>query len=122
MVSGRHQQMWAAVDVGEVINQDGIRNQVEGGMIQAASWTLSEQVTFDEHKITSTDWSSYPILKFTEIPEIEVAVIDRPHEPVLGGGEASGPPTGAAIANAVFQACGKRVYDLPITPQRLVAI
>jgi CO/xanthine dehydrogenase Mo-binding subunit len=106
--------MWAAVDHGEVINLDGIKNQTEGGMIQGASWTLYEQVKFDQQSITSTDWASYPILKFTEIPEVEVAVIDRPYEPVLGGGEAAGPPTGAAIANAVFRATGKRIYDLPI--------
>ncbi|GJM28785.1 MAG: aldehyde dehydrogenase [Cyclobacteriaceae bacterium] len=112
-------KMWAAIDVGEVINLDGIKNQTEGGMIQAASWTLNEQVTFDQQKITSTDWSTYPILRFNDIPEVEVAVIDRPHEPVLGGGEAAGPPTGAAIANAIFRACGKRIYDLPVTPGKI---
>ena len=107
-------KMWAAVDHGEVINLDGIKNQTEGGMIQGASWTLHEQVKFDQQIITSTDWASYPILKFTEIPGVDVEVIDRPHQPALGGGEAAGPPTGAAIANAVFRATGKRIYDLPI--------
>ncbi len=112
-------KMWAAVDHGEVINLDGLKNQTEGGMIQAASWALHEQVTFDQEKITSTDWSKYPIMRFNDIPEVEVAVIDRPLEPVLGGGETAGPPTGAAIANAVYRASGKRIYDLPITLEKI---
>jgi CO/xanthine dehydrogenase Mo-binding subunit len=106
--------MWAAVDVGEVINADGIRNQVEGGLIQAASWTLKEAVSFDEQQITSLDWASYPIFRMEDTPEVEVAVIDRPEEPAMGGGEVSIPPVAAAIANAVFQASGQRVYTLPI--------
>ncbi|MCJ7467211.1 MAG: molybdopterin-dependent oxidoreductase [Maribacter sp.] len=113
-------KLWAAVDVGEVINLDGIVNQIEGGMIQAASWTLKEQVTFNSNGVTSTDWIKYPILRYTEIPEIEVAIIDRPNEPVCGGGEVPMPPTGAAIANAVYKACGIRVYDLPITAQKIM--
>lgn len=112
-------KMWAAVDVGEIINLDGITNQIEGGMIQAASWTLKEQVTFDQNGITSTNWASYPIIRFNEIPEVEVAMIDRPDQPAEGGGEVSMPPTGAAIANAVYNACGKRVYDLPITAEKI---
>jgi len=112
-------KMWAAADVGEVINLDGIKNQIEGGMIQAASWTLKEQVKFDENGITSTDWATYPILRFSETPDIEVAMIDRPEQPAEGGGEVSMPPTGAAIANAVYRACGKRIYDLPITMEKL---
>jgi CO/xanthine dehydrogenase Mo-binding subunit len=108
-------KMWGAIDVGEVISLDGIKNQTEGGMIQAASWALKEQVRFDHEKITSTDWSAYPIVRFSDIPEVEVAVIDRPHQPVLGGGEAAGPPTGAAIANAIYRACGKRIYNLPFS-------
>jgi CO/xanthine dehydrogenase Mo-binding subunit len=109
-------KMWAAVDHGEVINLDGIKNQTEGGMIQGASWTTMEQVKFDKKSIISADWASYPIFKFTDIPELEVVVIDRPDQPALGGGEAAGPPTSAAIANAVYRASGKRVYDLPIAP------
>ncbi|MBM1107289.1 xanthine dehydrogenase family protein molybdopterin-binding subunit [Aurantibacter crassamenti] len=107
-------KLWAAIDVGEVINLDGIINQIEGGMIQATSWTLKEQVTFNASEITSTDWNTYPILRYSEIPEVEVAIIDRPNEPVYGAGEVPMPPTSAAIANAVFKASGKRVYDLPI--------
>ena len=114
-------KMWAAIDVGEVINLDGIKNQAEGGMIQAASWTLKEQVKFDNAKITSTDWATYPVIRFTEIPEVEVEVIDRPDQPVLGGGELAGPPTSAAIANAIYRACGKRIYDLPVTAEKILA-
>ncbi|MEN2282660.1 molybdopterin cofactor-binding domain-containing protein [Algoriphagus sp. SE2] len=112
--------MWAAVDVGEIINMDGIINQMEGGMIQAASWTLKEQVTFEGNKITSEDWGSYPIFRFPEIPEVEVVMINRPEEGAEGGGEVSMPPTGAAIANAVYRASGKRLYDLPITPEKIL--
>ena len=112
-------KLWAAVDVGEVINLDGIINQTEGGMIQAASWTIKEQVTFNPHEVTSTDWTTYPILRHSEIPEVEVAIIDRPNEPVYGAGEVPMPPTSAAIANAVYRACGTRVYDLPIRIQNI---
>tara|TARA_Y100001980_G_scaffold46355_1_gene30641 strand:- start:49850 stop:52021 length:2172 start_codon:yes stop_codon:yes gene_type:complete len=112
-------KLWAAVDVGEIINLDGIKNQIEGGMIQAASWTRKEQVTFNASGITSTDWATYPILRFSETPDIEVTMIDRPEQPAEGGGEVSMPPTGAAIANAVYRACGKRICDLPITMEKL---
>jgi len=112
------QKMWAAVDVGEVINVDGLTNQLEGGMIQAASWTLMEEVKFTEKEITSADWSSYPIFRYPDVPEVEVALIDRPDLPAEGGGEVSMPPSGAAIANAVYQASGKRVYELPIRSVR----
>ena len=114
-------KLWAAVDVGEIINLDGIKNQIEGGMIQAASWTLKEQVTFGSSKITSTDWAKYPILRFSEIPEVEVVMIDRPDQPAEGGGEVSMPPTGAAIANAIYRACRKRVFDLPITRDKIIS-
>lgn len=113
-------KMWAAVDVGEIINLDGIINQIEGGMLQAASWTLKEEVTFEDNKITSSDWRKYPVFRFSDIPEVEVAMIDRPNEAAEGGGEVSMPPTGAAIANAVYNACGKRVYDLPITAEKIL--
>lgn len=107
-------KMWGVIDSGEVINPDGLKNQTEGGMIQSSSWTLMEKVTFNKERITSTDWGTYPILRFDNIPEIEVEVIDRPNEPPLGAGEAAQGPTAAAVANAVFQATGKRVRDLPI--------
>ena len=107
-------KMWAAIDSGEAINPDGIRNQTEGGMIQSASWTVMERVKFDERHVTSLDWGSYPIFRFSDSPETEVAVIDRPAEPPLGAGEAAQGPAAAAIANAVYRACGRRVRHLPL--------
>jgi nicotinate dehydrogenase subunit B len=112
----------AAVDSGQAVNPDGIKNQIEGGVIQAASWTLFEQVTFDRRKITSRDWSLYPILRFQAVPErVEVHVIDRPGQPFLGTGEAAAGPTAAAIANAVADATGARIRELPLTRQRVKA-
>ncbi|HEX2141186.1 MAG TPA: molybdopterin cofactor-binding domain-containing protein [Candidatus Limnocylindria bacterium] len=113
-------RVWAAVDAGLVINPDGLRNQVEGGIAQAASWTLKEQVTFDRSHITSRDWETYPILRFSEAPEIEVDVIVQPDEPPHGAGEAVAGPTAGAIANAVFAATGARIRDMPITRERLI--
>ena len=113
-------KMWAAVDVGEVINMDGLTNQIEGGMIQAASWTLKEEVTFNTTEITSTDWIKYPVLKFSEVPEVEVAIINRPSKDVKGAGEVPVPPTAAAIANAIYNASGFRINDLPITPEKIL--
>lgn len=113
-------KMWAAVDVGEVINMDGLTNQIEGGMIQAASWTLKEEVTFNTTEITGTDWIKYPILKFSEVPEVEVAIINRPSEDAKGAGEVPVPPTAAAIANAIYNASAIRIYDLPITPEKIL--
>ena len=107
-------KMWAAVDVGEVINLDGIKNQVEGAIVQAAAWTITEEVKFNTYEITSTDWSSYPILQFEDTPEIEVAILDRPNEPAIGGGEVGTPPIAAAICNAIYKASGQRIYDLPV--------
>lgn len=113
------QKMWATIDAGETINLDGLKNQTEGGMIQAASWTLKEEVLFDQQHITSRNWGSYPIFRFRDVPQVEVAVIDRPDQPALGAGEAAQGPAGAAIANAVYQACGKRVRHLPIRPEKI---
>ena len=108
-----------AVDAGEIVDPDGLCAQLEGGFVQAASWTLLEAVTWDRDGITSRDWDSYPILRFDAIPEIETVLVDRPGEPFLGAGEASCGPTGAAIANAVFDATGVRARRLPLTPQAL---
>lgn len=113
-------KMWATVDAGEVINPDGLKNQIEGGMVQSASWTIKEQVVFDEETISSRDWASYPIFRFRDVPEVEVLVIDRPNDPPLGAGEASQGPASAAIANAVYTASGKRVRDLPISKEKLM--
>ena len=116
----RVQHMWGVIDAGEVISPDNLKNQTEGGMIQAASWTLHEEVHFDEQHVTSLHWDSYPIIRFEDAPRVAVAIIDRPDEPPLGGGEAAQAPSGAAIANAVYQACGKRVRHLPITPDKIL--
>lgn len=105
---------WAVIDAGETINPDGLKNQTEGGMIQAASWTIKEEVLFDKEAITSKDWASYPILRYNDVPTTDVVIIDRPNQPPLGAGEAVSGPVAAAIANAVYQACGKRVRELPI--------
>ncbi|MDT0689239.1 molybdopterin cofactor-binding domain-containing protein [Salegentibacter sp. F188] len=109
-------KMWGVIDSGEIINPDGLKNQTEGGMIQAASWALREEVKFDKEHITSRDWHTYPIFRFEEIPEVEVEVIDRVEEKPLGAGEAAQGPSAAAVANAVFDATGERVRDLPINP------
>jgi CO/xanthine dehydrogenase Mo-binding subunit len=113
------QKMWAVIDAGEIINPDGIRNQTEGGMVQAASWTLMEQVKYDK-QISSLDWFSYPIMHISQAPAMEVALIDRPTEEPLGAGEAVQGPAGAAIANAVYHATGKRVRNLPILAEKLL--
>ncbi|WP_395018840.1 molybdopterin cofactor-binding domain-containing protein [Dongia sp.] len=112
----------AAIDSGEIVNPDGIRNQTEGGILQAMSWTLYEQVTFDQTHITSIDWASYPILRFGSVPDaIEVHIIPRPNEPFLGTGEAAQGPTPAAIRNAIRDASGVRLYDLPFSRDRVRA-
>ena len=108
-----------AADAGEIVDPDGLSAQLEGGFVQAASWTLLEAVSWDRDGITSRDWDSYPILRFDDIPEIETVLVDRPGEPFLGAGEASCGPTGAAIANAVFDATGVRARRLPLTPRAL---
>ena len=111
----------AAVDCGRTINPDGVANQVEGGIVQAVSWVLKEQVRFDRTRITTRTWDDYAILRFTEAPPVETIIIDRPDQPSLGMGEAVAGPTAAAIANAVFDAIGMRVRDLPLTRERMVA-
>ena len=111
-----------AIDCGQIVNPDGVRNQVEGGIVQSASWTLFEATTFDAHTITSFDWSQYPILRFSSAPKVlDVDLIDRPGMPFLGVGEASQGPMSAALANAVANATGKRFRDLPLSPDMLRA-
>jgi nicotinate dehydrogenase subunit B len=111
----------SAVDAGLIINPDGVVNQIEGGIIQSASWTLKEQVGYDRNRITMRSWADYPILTFPEVPAIEVHLINRPDERPLGSGEGSQGPTGAAIANAVAHATGARIRDLPFSPARVKA-
>lgn len=110
----------AAIDSGQAVNHDGIRNQTEGGILQSISWTLYEAVTFDKTRITSVDWSSYPILRFASVPDsVEVHIIDRPGQPFLGTGEAAQGPVAAAVGNAIRNAIGKRLHGLPLTRQRV---
>ena len=109
-----------AADAGQVIDPDGFRSQLEGGLIQSASWTLKEQVKFDEKGITSQDWESYPIMTFADVPEIETILIDRKDSPVLGAGEATQGPTAAAISNAVFDAVGLRLRRIPFTKEMVL--
>jgi CO/xanthine dehydrogenase Mo-binding subunit len=115
----RLQRAVIAADAGQIVDPDGLKSQLEGGLIQSASWTLKEQVTYDGGGILSRDWDSYPILTFPEVPEIETVLIDRPDQPFLGAGEATQGPTAAAIANAVFDAVGLRLRRLPFTQDRL---
>ncbi|MGH6768054.1 MAG: molybdopterin cofactor-binding domain-containing protein [Xanthobacteraceae bacterium] len=114
--------VYAAVDAGQVINPDGLVNQVEGGIIQSASWTLMEEVRFDRGTVTQRDFNAYPILTMDEAPKVDVQIINRPNERSLGAGETSQGPAGAAIANAFAAATGKRIRDLPFHPQRVKAI
>ena len=116
----RVKRVVAAVDCGCIVNPDGVLNQLEGGIVQVTSWVLKEQVLFDERGITSTDWDSYPILRFSELPSVDIELISRPQEPSLGVGEGVTGPTAAAIGNAVFNALGVRVRDLPLQFDRIV--
>ena len=115
----RVRRLWLAVDVGRVINPDGVISQVEGGAVQSASWTLREQARFDRDTITSAGWDSYPILRFTDTPEVMVHIVDAPGEAEAGAGEVAQGPVAGAIGNAVADAAGVRVRDLPLTRERV---
>jgi CO/xanthine dehydrogenase Mo-binding subunit len=117
----RVKRLTIAVDVGEAINPDGVINQIEGGAIQATSWVLKESVRFDKQRITSNTWTEYPILRFSEVPDVHVDLVQRPDIEPVGAGEAAHGPVTAAIANAVFDALGVRVRNLPITRDSLIA-
>jgi nicotinate dehydrogenase subunit B len=117
----RVERVVAAVDAGQIINPDGVVNQIEGGIIQSASWTLKEAVSHDRQRITVRSWADYPILTFPEVPAVDVVLLNRPEERPLGTGEGSQGPAAAAIANAVCNATGVRLRDLPLTPQRVKA-
>ncbi|OGQ53593.1 MAG: hypothetical protein A3J24_05370 [Deltaproteobacteria bacterium RIFCSPLOWO2_02_FULL_53_8] len=116
------EKVWAVVDVGLVVNPDGLINQIEGGIVQSLSWTLKEQVTWDSSGITSRTWAEYPIISFSEIPDIEVHVIDRPDCPSLGSGEVAAGPVPAAVGNALYKAIGIRARHLPLTLERVTQL
>jgi nicotinate dehydrogenase subunit B len=112
-------KLTGVIDSGLTINPDGLKNQTEGGMIQSASWTMMEEVQFDKNGITSVDWNSYPIMRMMDVPEVEVHIINRPETKPMGAGEAAMGPVAAAIANAVFDATGSRIRNLPIKPEKI---
>src|SRR5207302_8896790 len=110
----------AAVDSGQVVNPDGLINQIEGAIVQSMSWTLYESVSFDDTRITSIDWQTYPILRFDAVPErVDVHIINRPGQPFLGSGETGQGPAAASLANAIADSTGKRLRDLPLTRKRI---
>ena len=113
-------RVYAAIDCGCIVNPDGVRNQIEGGIVQAVSWALKEQVQHDTTRITSRDWESYPILTFNEVPELHIELINRPEEESLGVGEGVSGLLAPAIGNAIFNAMGVRLRDLPLTPERVI--
>ncbi len=116
----RLKHLWVIADIGHVVDADGAINQLEGGAIQAASWTLLEAAKFDRQRLLSVDWEHYPILRFEDVPEVSVSLMDTGEHASLGAGEASLGPCAAAIGNAVFHALGVRVRDMPMTPEHIV--
>jgi CO/xanthine dehydrogenase Mo-binding subunit len=111
----------ASHDCGEMVNPDGVANQVEGGVLQTVSRTLMESVTWDRDKVTSVDWASYPIMRHTQAPKVEIALIDRPGTIAWGAGEPMACAIPAAIANAVFDATGARLRSVPFIPEKVKA-
>jgi nicotinate dehydrogenase subunit B len=114
-------KFFIAHDCGQIINPDGLKNQMDGSTIQTISRTLKEEVKFDRSAVTSLDWASYPILTFPEIPEIVYDLINRPEEPPWGAGEPSAAVVPCAISNAVFDAAGVRLRSVPFTPEKVKA-
>jgi nicotinate dehydrogenase subunit B len=111
-----------AHDCGLVVNPDGVRNQVEGNIVQALSRAMMEEVRYDAGGVTSLDWAGYPILRFADVPEeIAIELINRPDKPMVGAGEGATSPVAAALANAIFDATGARLRTVPFTPERLKA-
>ena len=115
------QRVTLAHDCGLIVNPDGVRNQVEGNIIQGVSRTLFEEVTFDSNGVTSLDWKDYPILRFPDIPELDIVLVNRKDLAPLGAGELATVPIPAAIANAIFDATGARLREVPFTPKRMLA-
>jgi CO/xanthine dehydrogenase Mo-binding subunit len=98
-----------------------LENQIEGNAIQSLSRALKEEVQFDEYRIKSVDWETYPILKFSEVPDVDIVLINHPDQPALGAGEPSTVTTAAAVANAIFDATGIRLRQIPFTPDRVIS-
>jgi nicotinate dehydrogenase subunit B len=117
----RAAKLWIAADLGEVINPDGAINQIEGGAIQSTSWALKEEVRFSREELECGSWDHYPILRFSEVPDVQVSLIHNPAQPPLGAGEVSQGPTAAALANAIHAALGVRVRQMPLTRDRILA-
>ena len=117
--SVRVKRIVVAHDCGLIINPDGVKNQIEGNVIQSLSRALKEEVQFDEYRITSVDWQTYPILTFSEVPEVEIVLINRPDQPALGAGEPSTVTTAASVANAIFDATGVRLRHVPFAAERV---
>jgi CO/xanthine dehydrogenase Mo-binding subunit len=103
-----------------VVNPDGVLNQLEGGAIQTVSWVLKEAVQFDRTRVTSRSWEDYPILRFSEVPKVDVQLVSRPGDKSLGAGEATHGPVAAAIANAVADALGLRMRQMPLSADALL--
>ncbi len=114
-------RFFVAHDCGQIINPDGLRNQIEGNVVQTVSRTLIEQVTFDRSHVTSLDWRTYPILRFPEVPQVVIDLIDRPKEKPWGAGEPTAAVVPAAIANAIYDAVGARLRSVPFTPDKVLA-
>jgi CO/xanthine dehydrogenase Mo-binding subunit len=110
-----------AHDCGQIINPDGLRNQIEGNVVQTVSRVLIEELTFDRSRVTSVDWASYPILKFPDVPDVAIRLIDRPTEKPWGAGEPTAAIVPAAIANAIYNATGARLRSVPFTPAKVQA-
>jgi nicotinate dehydrogenase subunit B len=117
----RVKRFFVAHDCGQIINPDGLQNQIEGNVMQTVSRTLIEQLTFDRAKVTSIDWATYPILTFPDLPDVKIDLIDRPKEKPWGAGEPTAAIVPAAIANAIFDATGARLRSVPFTPEKVLA-
>jgi len=115
-------KLWVAVDAGLVINPDGLLNQIQGGVLQGLSRSMKEEVKFNEHGVLNTDWRSYPVLKFSEVPELHVSILNHPDDLPGGAGELGSSAITAAISNAIFDATGKRIREAPFTPDRVLAL
>jgi CO/xanthine dehydrogenase Mo-binding subunit len=119
--SVRVTRVYAAIDCGCIINPDGVMNQIQGGIVQATSWALKEQVRHDTTRITSLTWEDYPILTFSEVPKMEIEFLNHPQEESLGVGEGVTGPIAPAIGNAIFNAMSIRMRDLPMTAERIMS-